>query len=140
MPQRPREAPKGPDTDRLTEKQRRALACLLAAPTAKAAARMAGISERQMKRYRADPTFQRAYKEAQTELLEEAVNQSRQHLTGALTALAEIAEDANVPPAARVSAARATVELALKLGEQLDIMARLDELEQQIGGEHGQKY
>lgn len=136
MTQRPQEAPHGPDTDRLSARQQRALAALLAAPTAKQAAEMANISERQMKRYRADTNFRAAYQEAQTELLEGAVNQSRRSLTGALTALAEIAEDANAPPAARVSAARAVIELCLKLGEQHDILQRIDELEKILGGEN----
>lgn len=35
-----------------------------------------------------------------------------------------------------LSAARASVELALKLGEQNDILTRLTELEKQLGGEH----
>lgn len=132
---RPAEAPGGPCTDGLTERQRRALAALLAAPTAKEAAKIANVGERTLKRWRTLPAFQRAYREAQSELLESAVCQSRQHLTGALSALADITADANAPPAARVSAARASVELALKLGEQNDIMARLDELERTIGGD-----
>lgn len=140
MPQRPQEAPHGPDADGLTERQRRALAALLAAPTAKEAATMAGIGERTMKRFRALPVFQRAYRAAQAELIESAVCQSRQHLTGALSALADITADETAPPAARVSAARASIELALKLGEQGDILERLDELERQIGDDiHGNR-
>lgn len=132
------EAPDGPCTDGLTERQRRALAALLAAPTAKEAAKIANVGERTLKRWRTLPAFQRAYREAQSELLESAVCQSRQHLTGALSALADITADANAPPAARVSAARASVELALKLGEQNDILDRLTELEaaMQEGGNH----
>lgn len=132
--QRPLEAPHGPDTDGLTERQRRALAALLAAPTAKQAAEMAGIGERTLKRFKTFPAFQRAYRAAQRELLENAVCQSRQHLTGALSALADIATDETAPPAARVSAARSCIEFALKLGEQSDIMERLAELEQAIEG------
>lgn len=136
---RPVEAPDGPATDELTERQRRAIAALLATPTAKEAAKIANVGERTLKRWRTLPAFQRAYREAQSELLESAVCQSRQHLTGALSALADITADANAPPAARVSAARSTVELALKLGEQSDILARLTELEAAMatGGEHG---
>lgn len=107
--QRPTKAPYGPDMDGLTERQRRALAALLTAPTAKEAAKIANVGERTLKRFRALPAFQRAYRAAQSELLESAVCQSRQHLTGALSALADITADANAPPAARVSAARATV-------------------------------
>lgn len=136
---RPVEAPDGPATDELTERQRRAIAALLATPTAKEAAKIANVGERTLKRWRTLPAFQRAYREAQSELLESAVCQSRQHLTGALSALADITADANAPPAARVSAARSTVELALKLGEQSDILAHLTELEAAMatGGEHG---
>lgn len=135
--QRPPEAQNGPATDELTERQRRALAALLAAPTAKEAAKIANVGERTLKRWRTLPAFQHAYRAAQSELLESAVCQSRQHLTGALSALADITADANAPPAARVSAARASVELALKLGEQNDILARLTELEAALlGGEH----
>lgn len=65
-------------------------------------------------------------------MLENAVCQSRQHLTGALSALADITADANAPPAARVSAARASVELALKLGEQADILERVTALEKSL--------
>ena len=125
----PYKAPNSPDIDSLTERQRRALAALLEAPTAKEAAKRAGVNERTMKKYRAGPTFRAAYKAAQADILEGAVNQSRQNLTGALTALADIAEDGQAPPAARVSAARATVELALKLDEQVDIAERLTALE-----------
>lgn len=135
MSQRPIEAPHGPDTDGLTEKQRRALAALMTAPTAKEAAKMAGIGERTMKRFRAIPAFQRAYRAAQSELVESAVCQSRQHLTGALSALADITADANAPPAARVSAARSSIEFALKLGEQGDILERLAELEKTLMGD-----
>ena len=136
MAQRPPEAQNGPATDELTERQRRALAALLAAPTTKEAAKIADVGERTLKRWRTLPAFQRAYRAAQSELLESAVCQSRRHLTGALSALADITADADAPPAARVSAARASVELALKLGEQNDILTRLTELEKQLGGEH----
>lgn len=119
----------------MTPKQNKVLAALLTAPSKAAAAQAAGISPRTLRGYLSNPTFRQAYREAQSELLESAVCQSRQHLTGALSALADITADANAPPAARVSAARASVELALKLGEQNDIMARLDELERTIGGD-----
>ena len=134
MSQRPQEAPHGPDADGLTERQRRALAALLAAPTATEAAQLAGVGERTMKRFRALPAFQRAYRAAQADLVENAVCQSRQHLTGALSALADITADETAPPAARVSAARASIEMALKLGEQSDILQRIEELEKSLGG------
>lgn len=139
--QRPPEAQNGPATDELTERQRRALAALLCVPTAREAAKIANVGERTLKRWKTLPAFQRAYKAAQGEMLESAVCQSRQHLTGALSALADITADANAPPAARVSAARASVELALKLGEQADILERVTALEAVIqeGESHEQR-
>ena len=83
-----------------------------------------------MKKYRTDPAFQAAYHAAQADLLQSVLNQSRQNLTGAFSALADITADANTPPAARVSAARATVELHMKLTEQVDILEQLADLEE----------
>lgn len=134
MAERPTGAPDGPETDALTPRQQRVLTALLAAPTAKEAAAMAGVGERTLKRWKTFPAFQRAYRAAQSEMLEDAVNQSRQHLTGALSTLAGVAGDENAPAAARVSAARASVELSLKLSEQNDILRRLDELEKMMNG------
>lgn len=46
-------------------------------------------------------------------------------------------EDTDENTQARISAARNILEYSVKLTEQTDILARLDELEGQIGGEHG---
>lgn len=134
---RHRAAPNGPETDKLTERQRRGLAAMLTSRTLAEAAKKSGLGERTLKTYRALPAFQMAYREAQQTMLADAINQSRQTLSGALTALVEVAADEIAPPAARVSAARACVELSLKLGEQADLLERVTALEKQLGGEPG---
>lgn len=107
---------------------------MLTSRTMAEAAVRAGVGERTLKRWKSIPAFQRAYKAAQSEILEDAVCQSRQQLTGALTALSDVTADADAPPAARVSAARACIEMALKLGEQADLLERVTALEKALNG------
>ena len=113
----------------LTQKQNRALLALLTHPTREEAAKAAGITSKTLRTYLEDPAFQAAYKAALAELLEDATTQAKQSLNPALTALREITEDREQQSQARVSAARSLLEYSLKLSEQVDILAKLEELE-----------
>lgn len=123
----------------MTATQQRALAALLTAPNKAAAAQAAGISPRTLRAYLADPSFRQEYQRAFAELLEDATRQAQQALAPALHTLKEIAEDAEAPPAARISAARATLEYGLRLTEATDVLQRLDELEERIGGKRDER-
>ena len=113
----------------LTQKQNRALLALLTHPTREEAAKAAGITSKTLRTYLEDPAFQAAYKAALAELLEDATTQAKQSLNPALTALREITEDREQQSQARVSAARSLLEYGLRLTEQVDILAKLEELE-----------
>lgn len=113
----------------LTQKQNRALIALLTQPTREEAAKAAGITSKTLRGYLEDTEFQAAYKTALAELLEDATTQAKQSLNPALTALREITEDGGQQAQARVSAARSLLEYSLKLTEQTDILAQLQELE-----------
>lgn len=113
----------------LTPKQQKVLAALLREPTQKAAAASTGVSDRQIREYLSKPEFQEAYRQALSELVEQASIQARRGYAPALDALREIVVDPGQPPAARISAARSLLEYGLKLTEQADILAKLDELE-----------
>lgn len=69
--------------------------------------------------------------------MEDAARQAQQAIAPALSTLREIVEDTGENSQARISAARSILEYGLKLTETSDILTRLDELEGQIGGEHG---
>ncbi len=118
----------------MTPKKEKALAALLASRTKVEAAKMAQIDPRTLRRYFEDADFQRAYKDAFGSMVEDAVRQAQQAIAPALATLREIVEDNEENAQARIQAARSTLEYALRLTEQLDILDRLTELEQQIGG------
>lgn len=121
----------------MTNKQTRALQALLTCPTQAAAAKAAGIGLTTLKRYLNDDDFQREYQRAVSGLIAEAAAQAKQSLSPALSTLKEVMQDADQNGQVRVSAARSLLEYGLKLTEQADVLARLDELERQIGGENG---
>ena len=107
-------------------------------PTQAAAAQAAGIGLTTLKRYLNDGEFQREYRKAVSELVAEAATQAKQSLSPALSTLREVMQDTDQNAQARISAARSVLEYGLKLTEQSDVLARLDELEAAIGGEqHG---
>ena len=121
----------------LTPKQQKVLAALLSEPTQKAASARTGVSERQIREYLSKPEFQEAYRQALSELVEQASIQARRGYAPALDALQEIVSDPGQPPAARISAARSLLEYGLKLTEQADILVKLDELEKWRDGISG---
>lgn len=122
----------------MTPRQQKALAALLSTSSKAAAARAAGISDRTLRDYLADPTFQAAYKKAFGDMVEDATRQAQQSLAPALSTLREIVEDKGEDAQARISAARAILSHGMKLIEATDILGRLQELEAAMGGEHGQ--
>lgn len=116
----------------LAPRQQRALSALLTHPTKEAAAAAAGITSKTLRGYLADPLFQAEYKKAFGGLVEDAARQARQALSPALSTLREIAADGNETAQVRISAARSVLEYGLRLTEQADIAAKLQELEAEL--------
>lgn len=119
----------------MSPKQGKAIAALLTANSKAEAAAAAGISARTLRTYLQNPDFQRAYRQAFSELVDDATRQMQRSLTPAISTLTEIVADGEQPATARISAARAVLEYSLKLTEQNDIISRLDALEQQMEGD-----
>ncbi len=124
----------------MTPKMQKALLALLTSPTREKAAAVAGITSKTLRGYLANPEFQSEYKKAFGNMVEDATRQSQQALAPALATLREIVEDREENTQARISAARSVLEYSLKMTEQTDILTRLQELEDEIGVRHGQKY
>lgn len=114
----------------MTPNKERTIAALLTSRNKKEAAAAAGVSERTMRTYFEDPEFCQRYREAFGELVEDATREAQKAIAPALATLREIMEDKAEPAQARITAARSTLEYALKLTEQADILAQLRELEQ----------
>ena len=111
----------------MTPSKERALAALLTQPNKTSAAAAAGITDRTLRSYLADTEFQEACRRAFGSVVEDATRQAQQTLAPALSTLREIME---IPAVARVSAAKAALEFALRLTETHDFATRLQAVEQ----------
>jgi hypothetical protein len=100
-----------------TRQRERAVAALLSQPTIQNAAEETGISSRTLKRWLNDPAFQDLYRAAKNELLAAATTRLRAAAGQAVTVLDSVANDAKATSAARVTAAKAILELALRAHE-----------------------
>ena len=112
-----------------TPRKERALQALLKCRTRAEAAEAAGIGESTLRAYLREPEFQARYREAFGALVQDATRQAQQAIAPALSTLREIVEDENAGAKARIMAARSTLEYALRLTEQLDIISRIETLE-----------
>lgn len=112
----------------LSENKQKAIAALLTCKTKEQAAEKAGISPRTLRTYFEDPAFLQAYRNAFGSLIDQATRHAQQTISPALDTLSEIMQDADISPAARVSAARAVLEYGLRLTEANDIIAQIREM------------
>ena len=112
------------------------LAALLAGNSIKDAAREAGIGERTGKRWMSEAEFRSEYDRARRELVQQATSRLRKSMNRSVDTLDSIAADSDAPPASRVSAGRAIVELGLKAVVLEDLENRIRQLEESLKGEN----
>jgi hypothetical protein len=104
-----------------------AIVALLACPTIDDAATQAGIGESTLRGWLRDPDFQRKYRDARRQVVEQAITGLQQATTEAVAALRR-----NLScgvPAAEISAAKAVIDFSLKAVELVDLAERVDALE-----------
>lgn len=114
----------------MTQRKEKALQALLVSRTRAEAAKAAGIGESTLRTYMQDAEFLERYRQAFGDMVRDAARQAQQTLSPALSTLREIMEDREEPASARITAARSILEYTLKLGEQVDILEQLRELEE----------
>lgn len=114
---------------KLPGKQEAALVALLAHPTVRDAAKEAKIAEGTLWRYLSDPVFSVRYTEARAEVTKHLIMRLQADSTKAAKVLIDIAQDEAAPASARVTAAKAIIEGALKGAELHDLMARVEAIE-----------
>ena len=116
--------------EKLHGKQAAAIAALLAQRTIAEAAHQVGIGERTLLRWlQEDRAFQGTYRTARRHVVQHAVAQVQQATSTAVATLEAIMQDATASASARVSAAKAVLETALKGVELEDLEARIVALE-----------
>ncbi len=110
----------------------RALAALLSSDTQTEAAEKAGISDRTLRGYLADPAFNAEYQRRKRQLVSDATRQLQASYASAIRALRDIVEDTTSTEAARISAARALLEYGTKFTETNDLLTRLEDVEKSL--------
>lgn len=116
-------------TGKLTPKQDKAIAALLAQPTIKQAAEHAGVGERTLHTWLDEPLFDAVYRAARRKAVQQATARLQQVSSAAVTVLLQLMASKETPPAVRLAAASKVLELSIKGIELEDLAARLAVLE-----------
>jgi hypothetical protein len=107
-----------------------ALRALLLCKTVEEAAKMSCVSKPTLFRWlREDQQFHEEYENACSQLMDETLMQLRVSCRKSVETLSEVMADCEAAPASRVTAARATLELTLKIEEHRALVKRLELLE-----------
>ena len=124
----PRESGAGALSSR---KREAAIAALMTSDTIQTAAQAAGVNEKTLRRWlRLDADFKGAYDDARRLVLDQVLGRLQASSGEALGALLAVCRDGGAAPAARVAAARAVLDLALKVRSEEEFEARLRALEE----------
>jgi hypothetical protein len=118
---------------RITKKSRQRQQLILAMlhqPTLEKAAETAGISSATAWRIRTTPEFKKEYRVARRECYSQTFARLQQLSSAAVSVLAKIMVDVNMPSACRVRAAYIILALTVKGIEIEDLEARVSELEE----------
>jgi hypothetical protein len=107
------------------------LLTLACGATAEAAARQAGVSERTVYNRLADPAHRGRLQAVRADVLARAAGALTAAATEAVRTLLDL-QKPSVPPATRLGAARAVLELGLRVREAVDLEARIAALEAQV--------
>jgi hypothetical protein len=116
----------------LTPRQEQSITALLVQGSLQATAAANGINEKTLRRWlREDTAFQTAYREARRAVVQQAIVQVQRATGEAVETLRSVMQDADALASARVSAAKAILETAVKAVEVEDLEARIAALEAQ---------
>ena len=112
----------------------KAIIALISSPTIKGAAIACGVSEKTMHAWLNDNVFFQAYREAQARVMEATMSQTINATTQAIQTLVDIMTNESAGAGARVTAAKAILDVASKTYETETVIKRLDLLEDRLNG------
>jgi transposase-like protein len=117
----------------LPQKRMDAIVALLNKQTVRDAAQAVGIGETTLYRWLNDSAFQKAYRDAKFEVVQQTLSQLQRASGEAARVLQEIMTDSKVSAYTRVAAARIILETSIKAVEIDTLEARITKLEEFIG-------
>ena len=118
--------------EKLSRNKEKAIGALLLAPSIPDAAKSIGIHERTLWRWLKDQKFKEAFKKARREVVRQAIAHVQAGMSEAVNTLREIISDKDAPASARVTAAKAMIDMSLKAVEVEDLELRIEALEVQV--------
>lgn len=116
----------------LTPKQIAAIEGLCREATIEAAASVAGVSKTTLWRWLQTEDFSRAYREARARLLDNALSQLESSAGLAIETLRDVMSNKKAQAAARVGAAKATIDALLRMRDAVQFEERLAALEARL--------
>lgn len=105
----------------------KAVAALMTSPTAKEAAKAAGIGESTLRAYKSDPEFMDLYTAARHELLEVGVRSMQERFSDAVDTICKVMRDGEASPSVRLSAANSIINGCVQLTDEVERMERAAE-------------
>lgn len=105
------------------------ISALLANPTVRAASAECKVSETQIYKRLNDPEFKQRYEAARLEILKGTAAAVQHHTARASEVMYEILNNPEASDQVKLNAAEAIFRTSLKLTEQVDIIAKLEQLE-----------
>ena len=117
----------------MTPKQQRALQALMLSPTVSAAVTQAKVGERTLRRWLADGEFRREYQERREQAVRHATGLLQAASFEAVEALRDVLRKPDASASAKVSAARAIIDLGLRGIELENLAERIERLENRVG-------
>src|SRR4029079_15222387 len=117
--------------EKRSRKSEQLIAALLSQPSIDAAAKIVGIGNATAWRWMKDPAFAEQYRAARREAMKQTAARLQQAAREAVDCLRQV-QQTGESESARVSAARAILEQALKAVDLEDIQERLESLEQTL--------
>jgi hypothetical protein len=118
--------------EKLSRKQEQAISALVTCASIIEAATQCGLAEVTLRRWLKQADFQHAYRDARRQVVQQAIAQVQRTTGEAVDTLRSVMQDRRAPASAKVSAARAILDVAVRAVELEDIEARLAALEQQV--------
>jgi hypothetical protein len=126
------ESAEGAQEGALPGKQEQALLAVISHATLKEAATSAGVSETTLWRYMQDEAFAKRLREARRDAVSHAVIRLQRASADAVTVLQDIMTKEDAPASARITAARAVIDYAVRAVEIDELKSRINDLEEFI--------
>lgn len=114
------------------------ISALLTEPTISKAAEKCGLSQRQIYERMKEGGFKQEYRQAKRSVLESVANTLQSRLTTAVETAIQIMQDSENSPQIRLNACNLIFNQCQKLTETVDIISRVENLEEMQGVEQNE--